>query len=562
MSSLSCQESVDKSDQSLAHYRENVVEKMVEFKSHASKNEVLLHIWDCGGQPVFLSVLPAFLSSRTVFLLVFDASLELDDPCKVIVNIDGHSHMKETLDISALSLLQMWMASIHARFGEGGEASCPRIILVGTHADQLRPDQSKRKCLDKILSVVMEKDYSNILMDELEGIIVDNTTAGMGEREDKGIGQLRETIHEFVRDNLSKDTPVSWVEFRNLLQLYVGKPVVQLDEVYRCAGKCFIPREEVPSALNFYHELGVLLFYPNVHGLESVVILDPQWLVNVFGTLFCKWKYQDKHRKMCALFSDYGVLTKPLYNEVLRPLLKGTNVTPDAVLKLLEKFQLAVQIEIIDLFETNKKQYFVPLMLKHNNGLGTVDVQSAANSPQSLIKRASPLHIVFTSGYVPPGFFVRLAACLSSEKGVIVVFRAGIWCNKITMRVNGRVDMLIITEYTDTVEIQFFRKEESEESFRMSCRNVFMLLQRSFTSISEWLPEANPQLAFCCTQCIDPAQMASFRHHQDIYCKFSQEQTVIDSLHCKHKDHGFKPTHSQRYWLCPVDKDSKQVSKV
>ena len=349
---MSCQES---SDQSLAQYRENVIEEMVESKSDSPKNKVLLHIWDCGGQPVFLSVLPAFLSSRTVFLLVFDASLELDDPCKVIVNIDGHSHIKETLDISALSLLQMWMASIHARFGGGGEAqlpSYPRIILVGTHADQLRPDQSKRKCLDKILSVVKEKDYSNILMDELEGVVVDNTTAGMGEREDKGIGQLRETIYEFVQDNLSKDTPVSWVEFRNVLQPYVGKPVVELDEVYRCAGKCSIPRDEVPSALNFYHELGVLLFYPNVHGLESVVILEPQWLVDVFGTLFCKWKYQNRPKKMYALFSDYGVLTEPLYIEVLRPLLKGTNVTPDAVLNLLQKFQLAANIkEAIDFSE-------------------------------------------------------------------------------------------------------------------------------------------------------------------------------------------------------------------
>ena len=149
-------------------------------------------------------------------------------------------------------------------------------------------------------------------------------------------------------------------------------------------------------------------------------------------------------------------------------------------------------------------------MLKHSNSLGTVDVQSASNSPQSFVKRASSLYIVFSSGYVPPGFFVRLATCLSREKCVIVLFRVGIWCNKITMRFE-KVDRLIITEYTGTVKIQFFRKEQSEISFRMSCRNFFMLLQRSFTSISEWLPEANPQLAFCCTQCIDPAQMGFFQ---------------------------------------------------
>jgi len=33
------------------------------------QSEVLMHVWDCGGQPVFLDVLPAFLTSRTTFLL-------------------------------------------------------------------------------------------------------------------------------------------------------------------------------------------------------------------------------------------------------------------------------------------------------------------------------------------------------------------------------------------------------------------------------------------------------------------------------------------------------------
>ena len=124
------------------------------------------------------------------------------------------------------------MASIHARFGECDEEQLPsysRIILVGTHADQI---SLKKSCLEQILSVVKEKDYSNILMDEPNRVIVDNTTAGMGEREDEDIGKLRDTIHKFVRGNLS---PVSWVEFRDVLQLFVGKPVVQLSEVYECA---------------------------------------------------------------------------------------------------------------------------------------------------------------------------------------------------------------------------------------------------------------------------------------------------------------------------------------
>ena len=38
------------------------------------ETHLLMHFWDCGGQPAFLETLPVFLTSRTTFLLHFDAS--------------------------------------------------------------------------------------------------------------------------------------------------------------------------------------------------------------------------------------------------------------------------------------------------------------------------------------------------------------------------------------------------------------------------------------------------------------------------------------------------------
>ena len=210
-----------------------------------TNKEVLLHIWDCGGQPVFLSVLPAFLSSRTVFLLVFDASINLDEPCRVIVNNRGEQQMMETLDISGLHLLQRWMASVHARFGRSRVAKSeklphyPRILLIGTHADRLISDDSEQEkskacqdVLNKIYSAIKGKEYSNLVM---EGMVVDNTTAGMGEEEDGKIKELREHIHRFVQDKLCVATPVSWVQFRKVLQLHVKQdhPILSLDDIKR-----------------------------------------------------------------------------------------------------------------------------------------------------------------------------------------------------------------------------------------------------------------------------------------------------------------------------------------
>ena len=38
--------------------------------------EVVMHIWDCGGRPVFLDIISTFLTSRTI---LFDSSVELEN---------------------------------------------------------------------------------------------------------------------------------------------------------------------------------------------------------------------------------------------------------------------------------------------------------------------------------------------------------------------------------------------------------------------------------------------------------------------------------------------------
>ena len=49
-----------------------------------TQSQVLMHVWDCGGQTVFLDVLPAFLTSRTVFLLFYDARQDLLNKCNML----------------------------------------------------------------------------------------------------------------------------------------------------------------------------------------------------------------------------------------------------------------------------------------------------------------------------------------------------------------------------------------------------------------------------------------------------------------------------------------------
>lgn len=111
--------------------------------------DMLMNIWDCGGQSVFLDVLPAFLTSRTLFVLVFDASKDLNTNWRDTIHTDGgRREEREEQRYTTLDLLTRWMASIHAHLTCNDRSHStlgfPRILIVGTHR-QTRSQPGRNK---------------------------------------------------------------------------------------------------------------------------------------------------------------------------------------------------------------------------------------------------------------------------------------------------------------------------------------------------------------------------------------------------------------------------------
>ena len=545
-------------DSEVAEHKEKVLQQAATDELCQSKadDEVLLHLWDCGGQPVFLDVLPAFLSSRTMFVLVFNASKGLMAPFKVYAFDDG-LRKYQGLSITTLSLFHKWMAAIHARFGGGQEQgnlpSYPRILLVGTHADQLqiglgthhRKKILRKQVASKLCEMFYEsikgKEYANMVIGT---VVLDNTTAGTS-KPDPGFQEIQETVYSFVRDKLTIETPVNWIHFRKVLQLHIKKlkKVISIDEVYSIAAECHVPHSEVTSALLFYHELGVFLFYPEVKGLESIVILEPQWLVDQFGNLFASWKGRTEYSDMWNTLTKFGILVEPLYEAVLGSV-SEQNLTPTAMIEMLEHFLLAASIVTTGLHTRSGKvkEYFVPHMLQHH----LLSKSTVAQAQSSSLKNAAPFHLTFLSGYVPPGFYVRLVTSLASRKGVRVLFHPRIYRDQITMRI-GEVDRLTITEHTETIELQYSRRAIISEPFRESCRRLLKLLDECFSDVYQWLPGATPQLAFLCLDCAHKQQPDILSRAK--FCPFSLDfPSASQHLHCQ-MDHISLPTHDQQYWL-------------
>ena len=151
------------------------------------------------------------------------------------------------------------------------------------------------------------------------------------------------------------------------------------------------------------------MFYPDIKGLESVVILEPQWLVDLFGKLFASWKGQDEYINMWNTLTNYGILVEPLYEAVLS-CVREHSLTPAALIEMLEHFLLAAPIVTTDLHDESGKgkEYFVPLMLQHHLSqppsltttlASTVtsffSYLTSGDTQLSALKEAAPIHITF-----------------------------------------------------------------------------------------------------------------------------------------------------------------------
>ena len=191
---------------------------------------------------MFLEILPAFLTPRTMFLLLFDASKDFRERWQSRQNApDGEVLFGEVVNESTSNLMAKWMSTIHSylvKHSIEGNPS-PSLYCIGTRGDKLI--EKERKALkEQMKSLYEDKEFSDIIQDVL---IVDNTTSGKGRGEDPSITRLREAIGASLKGKfIVKTTPVNWVLFRKVLQ-ELKQNVISKDDAIAIGAACHIPQQ-------------------------------------------------------------------------------------------------------------------------------------------------------------------------------------------------------------------------------------------------------------------------------------------------------------------------------
>ena len=506
-------------------------------------NEVLINIWDCGGQFVFREILPAFLAQKVAYLLIYDASKDLEEVYKEPGTYPGCYAEGNTFQH-----LQKWMAAIHAHSTLllPSASLYPRMLVIGTHGDALKNEEgsyeaAKQKIISEIKTYFKGKRFADLV---LAHFIVDNTTGGKGyEQEDTSFELIRCQVEDYAKQSLTISTPISWVLFRRVFQATITEadiPVVSMSLAKEIATECKIDEDTLSQVLVFYHQVGLLLHYASVPILNDVVIADPQWLVNSLSLLFTL-PSSTEHEELASLWTqlhEKGVLEKALYESIW----SNCGIDPQGLVNLLEYFLLAAPIKHGAKKLFSDSAYFVPSLL--NSWASEED----SSNFEDAIEIAAPLFLVFNTEYVPPGFFIRLAASFSGVDGVEIMFDSGIYRNRITFAI-GEADELTMVENLESIKITLARyfsySDTSSPQFSQACQNAkHNVLACCLAITQQWMPGVNAITAF---QCEKPQCNDKTPH----YIHF--DNTIKSCLRCSHSKIRTKPSESQKLWLQPAN---------
>ena len=513
------------------------------------KEEVLMNIWDCGGHAVFLDILPTFLTPRTMFILMYDASRSLTDKCLVRIFRDDVEIHSQEHKATTLELLLEWMASIHAML-----RSTPQIICVGTHGDKITNSQIVSSLLK---SECRGKAFTHLLK---TSIIINNTKAGQGENEDPGFGIIRREIQEFAYTDLRVRTPVAWVLFRRVFQKKTKESnaaIVPYKTAVDIAIACKIPTRQISTMITFYHDLAVFFHYSEVPGLKNFVIADPQWLITQFANILALQGFEKfPNDNLWVHLREKGILVEPLYEKIWKN--SDSEIKPQFLMDLLVHFLLAAPIEAVSkVTNVDGKEYFISCVLPASDST-TRDKKSVIHI-KMVIKQATPLHLLFNTYYVPPGFFPRLVTTLVNSRKFRVSFAEGVYRDSITMfygNAHCEIDEVTLTKCKSSVKIEVIRTKHRSPGnlpFSIVCREILDFITDSFSSILHWLRGIEISHAFICNSC--PEETNTEKQH---FIHIPYAFTLHTVVRCD-KDKYADLTVNHRHWL-KYPKDNHSVS--
>ena len=512
----------------------------------------IITLLDTGGQPEYIHLLPTININPTITFVVHDLSKSLDDQVLVEYSQRGRRmFMPYHLSYSNLDMIKFLMSIINESVERPacnisdlklivtpGTDDKSYICMVGTHADKVSQIQ-KKNTGEKLISLVNKTQcHASVWYQDDENVLfsVDNTTAGSKDSEDPVAKDMRKRIETVASKKEICELPITWMLFQlEIRQVYFKKkkPYISFSDCITIAkeSRLISNMEEVRSVLQYYHLLGVLIYFHEVPGLCDYVIVDHQWWFDKLSSVICTTFQED--------FLNYQAVQKLKYQGILSNELVEHIKWEDNIKKEYF-FSLLVCMKIISPVSENQgsnEEYFIPFVLSAYNLQHENDILSQYGHLQG-----EPLLIQFRSGLLPRGLFCSLIVQLlqypfkQSEPHFSQQDKQHAFSNLFTFSLPNAYSMSLLDKLS-YLEVQIRHPEKAFDN-PVHCR-VYNYLMYVLTDVCNHLKFSFERLrsgflCMCCNSTEDHIATLPSISSPMMYAKCSMDSTCQMKLNSSH----------------------------
>ena len=267
----------------------NVARKIVTDPKPSKKHDTkktFVHLIDSGGQPSFISLVPAFVRGSTVNIVASKLNHSINDKLQYeYVKDDQHLRQPTKLEKSQLEgieeLIRTFSSVKHSEEGCSKGSSEPKFLLVGTHADK------HWSLFDETLSG--KNRWLKKSLGELKSMCIEVSDDGdillpINTRVKKGRNEVASSIRQMIIDACSDaevEIPTRWYVFELEVSGKAkkeGRSVLGRAECIEVGGNLSMGEEDVMAALVFLDGAALCLYFQAA--APHLVFTDPQAILS------------------------------------------------------------------------------------------------------------------------------------------------------------------------------------------------------------------------------------------------------------------------------------------
>ena len=473
----------------------------------------ILTFMDTGGQPQFISMLPAVNSFAMITFIVHKLREGGKESLRRIVEVQYgnekgeisfnlHQHkytylqLIETLISYASNILLpdtkfLDILKHRSEKNDNSEKVTRLILLIGTHSGDDKLQVKHIDEIDKKLKIAVERSgvdhIEPCLNENYEYLIpVDNEKQNiksdiqvpkvLDTKRYTKISKIRNYIQMLLKNQDEIHVPIKWVllelEIRKVclekgFNMISYKKVLELAEKKKFGyagefGEDVLSSDEfIKDGLRFHHSFGVLLYFEDVKGMQELIITNHQWLFNKLTEIVCYSFKKDCHRVQSIKdLKKKGILHKTLLGSNFLNIQKDFEESEIDIASInpVESFLSLLKYLGIAAPSSEKDEYFMPFVLE------SFELTELKESiPEYKDNNAElPLLVQFTSNDDKTFSFPRGAFCflvvdlMLNEKWVI---RGQAYINLLTFMVSNATYYITLVDRIFCLEIHVTCKE-------------------------------------------------------------------------------------------------------